>query len=410
MKKFLFLCASVAFFAISFSGASADTKDVRSSFKNVLPITLPELAVPTIAEVPLGGVSLEQNYFAVYNKTQGFFVEHRYSVENRSRSGLVSVSTEPQVGGAQSMVDGSYSTATHFDSSGVGEESALITLTHATPVTSSGLSFSFAQNVISPRTVELRAEVDGETKVIVAKRNYTGNFLPFPKTTSNKWYITLTYTQPLRITEIKFVEDRDSLVSYEKLHFLALPDQEYEIYFNPDAYVVVPLAQKGSNLTATNDAQVAEVTLPPLHNTLFTPSDTDGDGVPDVSDNCPRIPNPEQEDVNKNGVGDACDDFDKDGIINAHDNCPEVPNPNQRDTDKDGVGDDCDSEESRFTERHGWVPWVGIGIAGLTLGALLFMALRQKPARQEDEKEGELENGGGSEKENTEVNEPPQQN
>jgi hypothetical protein len=35
--------------------------------------------------------------------------------------------------------------------------------------------------------------------------------------------------------------------------------------------------------------------------------DTDGDFVPDVSDNCPTVFNPDQRDTNLNGIGDACD-------------------------------------------------------------------------------------------------------
>ena len=35
--------------------------------------------------------------------------------------------------------------------------------------------------------------------------------------------------------------------------------------------------------------------------------DTDGDGVPDSTDNCPNTPNPTQADADGDGVGDACD-------------------------------------------------------------------------------------------------------
>lgn len=74
------------------------------------------------------------------------------------------------------------------------------------------------------------------------------------------------------------------------------------------------------------------------------PGDFDGDGVPDASDNCPTVPNPDQADSDMNGVGDCCDvpDTDGDGISDACDNCPAIYNPDQLDTDGDGMGDACD--------------------------------------------------------------------
>lgn len=36
-------------------------------------------------------------------------------------------------------------------------------------------------------------------------------------------------------------------------------------------------------------------------------ADSDKDGVPDSSDNCPNIANPDQSDINGNGLGDSCD-------------------------------------------------------------------------------------------------------
>ena len=73
--------------------------------------------------------------------------------------------------------------------------------------------------------------------------------------------------------------------------------------------------------------------------------DDDNDGLPDFNDNCPLDFNPDQEDMNGNGIGDACDDSDGDGIVDATDNCPSVPNPEQSDIDEDGIGDACDDSD-----------------------------------------------------------------
>lgn len=72
-------------------------------------------------------------------------------------------------------------------------------------------------------------------------------------------------------------------------------------------------------------------------------NDSDGDGIRDGDDNCPTVLNPNQEDTNGNGVGDACEtDSDGDSVPDSQDNCPAVSNADQADADGDGVGDACD--------------------------------------------------------------------
>ncbi len=65
------------------------------------------------------------------------------------------------------------------------------------------------------------------------------------------------------------------------------------------------------------------------------PVDTDGDGVPDASDNCPSVANPLQENADgQPDGGDACDDDDdNDGIPDISD--PDKDNDGQPDPDAD---------------------------------------------------------------------------
>ncbi len=58
-------------------------------------------------------------------------------------------------------------------------------------------------------------------------------------------------------------------------------------------------------------------------------TDTDGDGVPNINDNCPLTGPASQADQDHDGVGDACD------------NCPAISNPDQADGDGNNIGDKC---------------------------------------------------------------------
>jgi hypothetical protein len=81
------------------------------------------------------------------------------------------------------------------------------------------------------------------------------------------------------------------------------------------------------------------------HLATSAPVDSDGDGVPDATDNCPNASNPGQGDLDDDGIGDACDnDRDGDGVVNTTDNCPNTPNVDQADLDGDGIGNVCDAD------------------------------------------------------------------
>ena len=74
-----------------------------------------------------------------------------------------------------------------------------------------------------------------------------------------------------------------------------------------------------------------------------------------LQDNCPRVYNPDQKDVDRDGIGDACDpcnltgpngivDRDRDGVDDICDNCPQFANPKQENGDNDATGDACDPD------------------------------------------------------------------
>ncbi len=73
--------------------------------------------------------------------------------------------------------------------------------------------------------------------------------------------------------------------------------------------------------------------------------DQDMDGIPDISDLCPTISNPNEIDSDGDLKGDQCD------------NCPLVINPQQQDENQNGIGDACELNNDRdgdgFTSSNG---------------------------------------------------------
>lgn len=240
-------------------------------------------------------------------------------------------------------------------------------------ITSDMISIVLDRYVSSPDRVSLSAATSRGEEVVVADKPLSDLTFHFPQTQAREWDLMLTYTQPLRISEIYF-NQKDTTSSETHLLFLRQPEVSYRIYFNPEKEQ--GMTSNYQLASATNIDTVRLLHSDIVQNYSFLQSDQDGDKVLDTVDNCPTVANPDQSDIDKDGKGDMCSDNDYDGVINSQDNCPNISNPDQQDTDGDHIGNVCDSSENRFTEKYPWLPWVGIGSAGAVL--VLLFALTAK--------------------------------
>ena len=350
-------------------------------YKDISNITI---SAPTVIEIPFADEFIERFDFAVLDTTTNSFEPH-FKQEALINEIPVSASANPNTGNVGRMNDNDPRTYADFPLPENTQGRVQITLSSANPITSSILTTLLDSNVALPSSVEIRALVGGQNRIVVANRRMDQQTIRFPQTTSNRWTVTFTFGQPLRISELRLNQDNATKSSVRAIRFLAQPTHSYRIYFDPDRLAMAPVREAGNLVSAKDVFVVSDDTS--QNNPNYVIADIDSDGVPDIRDNCVSVSNADQQDINNNGRGDVCDDFDQDGLINSKDNCSNNPNRDQKDTDSDGIGDVCDQEESRITERYTWIPWVGIGFAALVLIILLALTARSTRATEQDNKQ-----------------------
>ena len=89
-----------------------------------------------------------------------------------------------------------------------------------------------------------------------------------------------------------------------------------------DGEATMPIVVTQSNIVVPeNDPTAIQLQAVPAS----ASDDSDGDGIIDILDNSPFVANPDQNDEDGDGVGDATDDADHDGVWNPYDTCEDTP-------------------------------------------------------------------------------------
>lgn len=361
------------------------TKDV-APFTRVGEIALEEtIIVPTPVQVELPEDFNTSYEVAVVTSGTSSELVHSEYVRNTTTM-LVPISV---VGVNGALTDGNTATAVDFPVEEGMPMSTTLQILANEPVFVSGVTFNLAQYGVMPETVSITAEdAQGKSTVVVATTKVQGSVISFPNRKSISWTVTFNHTQPLKLTELGVRQSSPKQVQNTEVQFLAVPNTAYTIYFNPEVRANLPRVESPQFTVGRKTVAASIVSV--SDNTYYVAQDTDDDTIPNKTDNCPAVANPDQADIDASGEGDACEDFDRDGVMNPVDNCPDTPNRAQTNKDADEYGDECDESDDRFTEQNPLVPWAGLILAGAAI-AMMFLQVRQQVAAAP--KEAETEGG-----------------
>lgn len=364
MKKFVILCLLIPTLVYA--------ADDVSSFRTVRSIDELSVTRPTVVEI--SGITSASGY-AIVDDT-GEIVPTQQHVNRMFISPTqVIACTGVECTPAPNLSDNDSSSTFDFPLLAEGIHKGKITIVYANPLLTNSFFFRATQDSYMPTSFSL--SIDGKRVL----NRLSGDQAVFPEMMAQKIEVEFDYYQTLRFTEVgagaNFEESN-------KLRFVYEPGRRYSLYTDSregGAFAPGPAI----DLFSKTGARMAVLGYP-SSNPQYLESDMDKDQIPDIRDNCPFIPNPDQADGDGNGIGDMCDDYDFDGIATHKDNCPQVVNPDQVDTDKDGKGDVCDDEESRMTEKYPWMPWVIVGLVFATLGSMGYEVAKRKKKEEEQVK------------------------
>lgn len=347
-----------------------------SVFKNVYSVKEKEISLPTVVKA---FVPNDQKFgVAVIEEKENKFQPVVVVKKEETVSILAEVTDSSTIRGDEAnFTDKDFLTSAEFDLDKDNGE-AYIVLKYSELITSSTLNLALEEHVALPYKISIEAKVNDKWITALASTGMYDATITFPQRTAEEWKIYFTHSQPLKIREITFINDNVKTSDESTaVVWLARPGETYKMYTDAATYPQIKTGESGDLLE--NPDAIVEWSLNKIQkNSFFKEPDDDTDAIPNILDNCVSIANQDQKDLDKNGLGDACEDHDKDGVIDSKDNCPDYQNSYQQDEDGDGIGDACDSEESRITENKPWLPWVAMGFAVIVVFAVIIHAARKK--------------------------------
>ncbi len=370
--KFIIISLFI-FTTIPFAFANGDLSVFRSFYRP----EIPNISKPTVVSISFDN---EKEYDIAILEDENPIPQPW--LKTIRFSDKVKVTNHSAINGkADYLVDGQFETFVEFDlDKDAGK--AFFEIEADKPISSNSLNLYLSNNVDFPTSITLFALIDDKWKTVIAKKDkLMSSYIDFPETTAQKWRIELDHNQPLRLWGFLLNSSEGKTIKKVDYRWLARPGKQYKIYVDAAAYPQLDLAESGELEGKKIDAINLELGTP-LKNPDFREPDTDEDGIIDAKDNCLLAKNADQQDIDRNGIGDACEDFDGDGIINSKDNCPEHPNRYQADEDADGIGDACDGAESRLVENLPWLPWLALILATSLVVMILFQSVRDKKSKK----------------------------
>ncbi len=385
MKKYIGTLLLLSSFVVSF--AQTKVSDL-SLYKHVQFIKVLEVEQPAIVEIQ--NLNQSGNYIVIDDNGEAIQQQSQTIRETKIIPPLRVEGCTSTCSDAEALLDGNEETTFDFALSSSGVQRGRIKIVYANPLETDSVVFRATRDSYMPTSFTLM--IDGERIL----NTIQGGSARFPKMMTQTVDIEFEYNQPIRFTEVGVGLNKEEEVS-NVVRFVYQPKMKYTLYLDsPTGRENVP--PSAINLFAKN--KEVDIVLEEIRkNPLYKERDSDSDGVVDSIDNCVMQGNADQKDGNGNGVGDVCDDYDYDGLATYRDNCPEILNPDQKDSDGDGLGDVCDGEESRITEKYGWMPWV---VFVAVLGAILAMGyevIKMKKDKEAKEKKESEDNDKNNKKE-----------